>query len=223
MTISNGMNKKISIFLSFSLLLSLVFLSGCGTIPSYEVRLEVWGLFDDSDVMSKAINEYQKRNPRVKGIIYKKLIVDSYENELLDALATGNGPDVFLIHNTWLPKHEDKIAPAPIDNFSTSQAEILTSKQIHDQFADVVSSDFVSDGKIFALPLSADSLALYYNKDLLNQAGITTPPATWLDFDEAVKKMTQVDSFGNITLSGAAMGMSDESSTGGGKINRATD
>ena len=178
----------------------MVVLSGCGCANNsaigYEVRLEVWGLFDDSDVMAKAISEYQKRNPRVKDIVYKKLTVDSFENDLMDALATGNGPDIFLVHNTWLPKHADKLAPAPVDNLSSSQAPIVTPKQVQDQFAGVVSSDFVSDGKVFALPLSADSLALYYNKDLLNQAGIATPPATWLDFDEAVKKITRVDSFG---------------------------
>jgi len=220
------MAKKLSVIFSFVLILSMVLLSGCGcknTATSYEVRLEVWGLFDDSDVMAKAISEYQKRNPRVKDIVYKKLTVESYENDLLDALATGNGPDVFLIHNTWLPKHADKLAPSPVDNFSTTQAEILTAKQIHDQFVDAVSSDFISDGKIYALPMSVDSLALYYNKDFLNQVGISTPPATWSDFDEAVKKITRIDQFGNITLSGAAMGMSSDASAGTGKINRATD
>jgi multiple sugar transport system substrate-binding protein len=221
------MKKKISVFLSFMLLLSMVLLSGCGCAnngaTSFEVRLEVWGLFDDSDVMARTISEYQKRNPRVKEIVYKKLTVDSYENDLMDALATGNGPDVFLIHNTWLPKHEDKLAPAPADSLSSSQADIVTAKQVQDQFAGVVFSDFVADGKVFALPLSVDSLALYYNKDLLNQAGIATPPATWIDFDSAVKKITRVDSFGNINLSGAAMGMSSDASAGTGKINRATD
>jgi multiple sugar transport system substrate-binding protein len=220
------MAKKISVIFSFVLILSMVILSGCGcatNTTSYEVRLEVWGLFDDSDVMQKAISEYQKRNPRVKEIVYKKLTVDSYENDLMDALATGNGPDIFLIHDTWLPKHADKLAPAPVDTLSSNQAPIVTSLQVADQFAGVVFSDFVSDGKVYALPLSVDSLALYYNKDLLNQAGITAPPATWLDFDDAVKKMTRVDAFGNITLSGAAMGMSSDASAGTGKINRATD
>jgi multiple sugar transport system substrate-binding protein len=221
------MRKKISVFFSFALIAVLVILSGCGcrqtSSTGYEVRLEVWGLFDDSDVMAKAISEYQKRNPSVKEIVYKKMTIDSYENDLMDALATGNGPDIFLIHNTWLPKHQAKLASAPVDNLSASQVPILTPKQVQDQFVDVVSSDFVSDGKIFALPLSVDSLALYYNKDLLNQAGVSTPPATWMDFDAAVKKITRVDSLGNINLSGAAMGMSSDASAGSGKINRATD
>lgn len=221
------MRKKISIFVSFTLLATLVFLSGCGckndSAANYEVRLEVWGLFDDSDVMARAISEYQKRNPRVKGLEYKKLTVESYENDLMEALATGNGPDIFIVHNTWLTKHKDKLAPAPVDNLSAEQAEILNAKQVQDQFADVVSSDFVSEGKVFGLPLSVDSLALYYNKDFLNQAGISTAPATWLKFDEAARKITRVDAFGNINTSGAAMGMSSDASAGTGKINRATD
>ena len=221
------MTKKISVIFSFVLILSMVILSGCGCSNNqavgYEVRLEVWGLFDDSDVMARTISEYQKRNTRVKEIVYKKLTISSFENDLMDALATGNGPDIFLIHNAWLPKHEDKLAPAPKDELSTGQADIVTPKQVQDQFAGVVSSDFVAEGKVFALPLSVDSLALYCNKDLLNQAGITVPPATWLDFDSAVKKITRVDAFGNITLSGAAMGMSSDASAGTGKINRATD
>ncbi|PIU77749.1 MAG: hypothetical protein COZ28_03260 [Candidatus Moranbacteria bacterium CG_4_10_14_3_um_filter_44_15] len=217
------MKKHLSIFLAFAVIFSL-FLSGCGTTtPNYRVDLEIWGLFDDSDVFSKAIGEYQKRNPRVREINYKKLTVDSYETDILEALATGNGPDIFLIHNTWLAKHKDKLVPVPTDNSSGNPVEILNARQIRDQFVDVVSADFVSENQIYALPLSVDSLALFYNRDLLNQAGVTRPPETWIEFDEAVKKITKIDSFGNIILSGAAMGTSSDVGPGEGKINRATD
>lgn len=212
------MNKKFSIAVSFLLLLAIVFLSGCGCkpqVPNYEVSLEVWGLFDDSDTMAKVISEYKKRNPIVKDIQYKKMTVNSYENDLRDALATGNGPDIFLIHNSWLAKHQDKLFSAP--------DSIITPKQVQDVFVDVVSQDFVKDSKIYALPLSVDSLALYFNKDLLNQAGFSAPPRTWSEFDEAVQRMTKIDSFGNIVQSGAAMGASSDASPGDGKINRATD
>ena len=212
------MNKKISIAASSLLLFSMVFLSGCGCkkqAPNYEVSLEVWGLFDDSDTMAKVISEYKKRNPAVKDIQYKKLTIDSYENDLRDALAAGNGPDIFLIHNSWLTKHQDKLSPAP--------DSVITPKQVQDLFVDVVSQDFVKDSKIYALPLSVDSLALYFNKDLLNQAGLSAPPRTWAEFDEAAGRLTKIDSFGNIVQSGAALGASSDASPGDGKINRATD
>lgn len=182
---------------------------------TYKANLEIWGLFDDSDTFSKVIDEYKKRNPLIGDITYKKLTVDSYENDLLDALATGKGPDIFLIHNTWLPKHQDKLAPAP--------QNVMNLKQVQDSFPDVVSADFTRDQQVYALPLSVDSLALYINKDYFNQVGLAKAPSTWIEFDEAIRKLTKTDSQGNIQLSGAAMGMSSDAGPGGGKINRATD
>ncbi|MFA5872308.1 MAG: extracellular solute-binding protein [Parcubacteria group bacterium] len=222
------MRKKVPVIFSLLLICSLVVLSGCGckstSKNTYQTKLEIWGLFDDSDVMTKAIGEFRKRNPRIRDISYKKMTVETYEQDLLDALATGKGPDIFLIHNTWLTKHEDKLAPAPQILDSSNQPQpIVNPKQVSDAFSDVVSQDFVRDSQIYALPQSVDSLALYYNKDLFNQAGLTAPPKTWTEFDETVKKLTKIDSFGNITLAGAAMGASSDASVGTGKINRATD
>ncbi len=227
MATSNGVKKHLSIFLAFIVIFSL-FLSGCGNqVPNYKVDLEIWGLFDDSDVFTKVIQEYKKRNSKVGTITYKKMSVDSYENDLRDALATGKGPDIFLIHHTWRTKHLDKLESAPSELMSSSgkAAAFITLRSIEDNFPDVVQKDLVKDSKVYALPLSVDSLALYYNKDLLNQAGISRPPKTWEEFDSAVQKITKVDSFGNITLSGAAMGASSDrpENPGGGKINRATD
>ncbi|MDI6777781.1 MAG: extracellular solute-binding protein [Patescibacteria group bacterium] len=213
------MSKKISVAVSLFLLSSLVFFSGCSIFrtqqTTYQTKLEIWGLFDDSDVFSKAISEYRKRNPRVADIKYKKMEVESYENDLRDALASGKGPDIFLVHDSWMMKHKDKLAPSP--------DAVLGSKNVQDMFADVVSRDFVQDSKVYALPLSVDSLALYYNRDYFNQAGISSPPRTWVEFDAAAQRLTRIGTYGNITLSGAAMGASSDAGAGEGKINRATD
>lgn len=213
------MSKKIPVAISLLLLCPIIF-SGCSLFntqkTSYQVRLEVWGLFDDSDVFAKVISEYRKRNPRVTDIKYKKMEVESYENDLRDALASGKGPDVLLIHNSWMAKHKEKLSPSP--------DTVLGVKNVQDLFVDAVSNDFVRDGKVFALPLSVDSLALYYNRDHFNQSGIPAPPRTWAEFDAAAVRLTRIGTYGNILLSGAAMGASsDAAAAGTGKINRATD
>lgn len=56
------------------------------------------------------------------------------------------------------------------------------------------------------VPVSLDALALYYNKDLLNAAGIPTPPENWTQFADQVKLLTRLDSQGTILQSGAAIG-----------------
>lgn len=201
--------KKI-FFLGLVLIFGLT-LSGCGCkekVVSYKVDLEIWGVADDSDTYDEIFSHYRKLNKNVGQIVYKKKNLSTYKTELIDAMASGKGPDIILIHNTWLVGFSDKIVPAP--------KEILNEQRYRKNFVDVCVADFVDKGEIFAVPLTVNSLALYYNKDLFNVAGITTPPKTWEEFEEAVVKLTRVDGFGEITQSGAAMGTAYN-------INRSTD
>jgi ABC-type glycerol-3-phosphate transport system substrate-binding protein len=70
-------------------------------------------------------------------------------------------------------------------------------------------TDEIPSKKVFGLPLSMDTLVLYYNKDMLNRAKIALPPETWQQFVEQVPKLTLVDVDNNIIQSGAAIGTSN--------------
>jgi len=204
--------SKIKIFFSFFLISSLILLSGCGCRQTdkdqYSLELEVWGFLDDRDNLNEIFEIYKSLNPNIRDIKYRKLTTDTYKTELIDALASGQGPDIFLIHNTWLPGFSDKIIPA--------KAEVISEQKFKSDFVDVVSSDFFSEGQAWAVPFSVDTLALYYNKDLFNAAGITATPQNWDEFVADAMKLTKVNSFGEITQSGAAMGTAFN-------INRSTD
>ncbi|HEX8974516.1 MAG TPA: extracellular solute-binding protein [Patescibacteria group bacterium] len=204
------MSKKTKLIVILLVLFSIPFLSGCGSSAqqSYSVNLEIWGIFDDSMTYSEVINQYKKINPYVGEIKYRKMNQDTYKQDLLDALASGQGPDIFLINNTWLPSFENKLAPAP--------TPLVNDQIMKDNFPDVVAQDFSDNGLTYALPLSVDSLALYYNKDMFNAAGITTPPRTWQQFNDDVRKLTVIDPTGKIIQSGAALGTAKN-------VNRASD
>lgn len=198
-------------FLLVSVILTAVSLSGCGKAvpPSYNIDLEMWGIFDDSLAYGDALAPYEKLNEtHIGGVTYKKKTEETYREDLLSAFAEGNGPDVFLIRNAWIPLFKNLIESAP-DN-------MVTEKEFRDAFADVTVNDLIVDGKIYGMPLALDSLALYYNKDLLNAAGISTPPATWEEFLQDVRLLNSIDSYGNIRQSGASMGTAKN-------INRSTD
>jgi len=81
-------------------------------------------------------------------------------------------------------------------------------KDLRDDFVDAVFNDVVLDSsQIYGLPLSVDTLALYYNRDLFNNAGITQAPLYWnKDFQQTVKKLTKQDSVQGITQAGIALG-----------------
>lgn len=192
-------------------LVAVLVLAGCSDakpVP-YKISLEVWGVFDDSYVLRDIISEYRKLNPNVTDISYRKLSPDTYKADLLDALASGNGPDIFMMRNIWQEGFADKVVTAPTG--------FITEKKFRETFVDVVADDFLNgQGQALAVPLSVDSLALYYNKDLLNAAGIAKPPTTWEDLLNMVEKLTEIDAYGNINRSAIALGT-------GENINRSAD
>lgn len=188
---------------------------GCKNVRDrYTVNLEVWGTFDNTNAYTEVFNTYRSINKNVQSIEYRKMALESYKKDLLGGLAAGNGPDVFMIHNTWLPDFIDKVVPVP--------ADMINEQEFRNNFVDVVADDMIVDGQIYGVPMFVDSLGLYYNKDIFNSAGITRPPQTWDEFDKAVTALTVVDGYGNITQSGAAIGTA-YNDNGAVNVNKASD
>jgi len=195
------------------------------------ITLNYWRVWDGPDAFRDIIQRYQEMHPFVN-IKYKKLRYSEYQDELIEAFATDRGPDIFALHNTWLRKYQakDLIAPMPAQTkivYPEVQGAIkkevipklrtersLTLKELENKFVDVVYDDVVIevDGreKVFGLPLSVDTLAMFYNKNLFNNAGITSPSAYWnREFQQDVKKLTKQDNTGQIIQSGVSLGGSD--------------
>lgn len=171
--------------------------------------LTLWGVFDDQKIMEDLLTELSVTTGiQVQYVGFND--PETYERELINALAGGRGPDIFMFHNTWLPKHYDKITPLP--------ADVLQFENFRQLFPDVVEQNFTRQGTIFALPASIDTLALFYNKDSFNQAAIVNPPKNWTEFQDAVIKLRLVESSTKkIIRAGAAFGGSAKS------VNRAKD
>jgi len=207
---------KTKIIITGVILISLIF-SGClkkkqQAVP--QIPLEVWGIFDDSDVFTAINSTFEQNNPFVPKVTYRKITdrnVKEFEKELTDALASGHGPDIVFFKNSWLPKHGNKLAPMP--NSEQALADFKNT------FIDVAQQDFIYKNYIFAKPLYCDTLALYYNNNILNQAGLVKPPATWDELKQYTKLLTKIDKYGNIKQSTIALGRAKDP----GGINRAGD
>ncbi|MDZ4231211.1 MAG: extracellular solute-binding protein [Patescibacteria group bacterium] len=155
------------------LLLAVLFGALPGRRENVEVtELTMWGV-DDQRLWKNIISSFRATYPEIS-VSYKRFDAESYERELINALAAGEGPDIAMFDNNWLLTHEGKVAPAP--------AEKIAPATVQGLFPRVVEQDFVAAGGVYALPLFIDTLALVYNRDLFDQGNIVFPPKTW---DEA--------------------------------------
>jgi ABC-type glycerol-3-phosphate transport system substrate-binding protein len=210
-----------------AILIVPVLLGACGAPTQTEPpKIVWWNVFDDPEVYRDMIRDYEQLN-RVD-IELVTMPFANYEENLVSAIAAGRGPDIFTMHNSWLPEHRDLIAPLStaqdfIDRPEDEQRDLTsrlsalpTTASFVESYVDVVANDFVSEGRIYAIPLYVDSLALFYNKDLLSSKSIATPPSTWSEFAEVAAQLTVKDPQSRITRAGAAMGTAHN-------INRSTD
>jgi len=168
-------------------------------------ELVYWGLWEPSSVMQPLIDQYQSAHPGVT-ILYSQQTYTNYESRLYTRLQQSStssepAPDIFRIHNTWTPKYYTYLYPLP--------STVMTSSTYSTTFYPTATADFTAkDGNIYAMPLEIDGLVVFYNKQLLTAAGVTTPPTDWDSFVELSQKLTKKTSTGKITQAGLAMGTS---------------
>lgn len=173
------------------------------------VNLSIWGT-EDKKVFNNLITYYEQYSPTAK-IVYTQVDPANYDSELLRAFAEGKGPDVFEIGNRSVPKWQSILAQLPL-----AYSSQFGAFQMQNDFPSVVQNDFLNNPTatstgIYALPLSVDTLAMFYNKDLFDSAGIAGPPVTWDDFEKDVPKLRVVNAAGQITQAAVALGGSEKS------------
>lgn len=226
-----------------TLLLSTLLLTGQGCLnasiqappaSSKPIVLDYWRTLDDGDAFDGIIAAYHALHPNVT-INYRKLRLDEYEGELLNAFAEDRGPDIFSVHNDWIRAYKPKLLPAPSSvklAFRELQGTIqknqvwvqktlpvISPAQVKNDFVDQVGRDVIIKGQssdpklgivdqLWGLPLAMDTMALYYNKDVLNAAGIPTPAANWAEFQDHVKRLTAYDQQGKLVKPAAGIGTS---------------
>ncbi|MDP1706394.1 MAG: extracellular solute-binding protein [bacterium] len=171
--------------------------------------LNIWTIGDSNRAYESIINDFKTDYPNVKIEIRTFSDQVGYEKNILNALASGQGPDIFMVPNGALARDLQKLAPLPTEKLSVNSFNQL--------FPQVAGQDFIFQNEIYALPLSIDTLAMYYNRDLFNAAGLPLPPATWEEFQTIIPQLTKFDANRNIVQAGAAIGGSNQS------ISRATD
>ncbi len=222
--------QKYPIFLNILFALVILTLAGFGckggnseaiNKASEKITLNWWRVQGKAGDLKDITTEYKNLHPNVS-VNIKILRSEELEQNLLEALASGTGPDIVSLPNTHLVGWQDKLIALPptltlptteISGWLKKEAKTvlktnstLNLRELRETFVDTVATDSVINNKIFGLPLSFDSLLLYYNRDLLNVADIPTPPLTWSEFSEAVTRLTKLDKQGKIVQSGAAIG-----------------
>lgn len=183
-------------FLLVLLFFLKLFLGGVG--KAKEAKLVYWGLWEEKEIISPLIEDYQRKNPNIK-IDYQKMTPQDYREKLLARSKNGQGPDLFRFHNTWLPEIKDIVAALP--------EKIMSKSEFEKTFYKIAQKDLKLENSYYGIPLYIDGLVLIYNDSLFKKAGIVTPPSTWDELTDAVAQLSVKDRVGHLVTSGIALGL----------------
>ena len=189
----------IAVFIFLAIIGVLVFSGaiplGGGNKPGSGGTVTIWGTVK-SGTMAPLLEEFNTGNPEFT-LKYQEKSAENFDEDLLEALASGVGPDLFFLPDDLAFNYSNKIFAIPYQSYS-----VATFKNNFSGAGDV----FLTSRGILAFPLSVDPLVMYYNQSHLDANGIIYPPATWEELISLLPKLIKKDETGKITKSAVALG-----------------
>lgn len=197
------LNNKKNIFLIITgiivFILIIVILKSLPKKPQ-NVSLTLWGYNIEPDVLQPLIDNFEAQNPQVKINYYQKDF-DSYYDTLISAYANQNAPDMFLLPGNWLPLLENHIYP-----LNLQKDKELNQKVINDTYPPIVQQELKEGDYLLGIPLSIDTLVLYYNPSIFKYYNISKPPTSWEELKQLVPKLRKINPQKQITFAAIALG-----------------
>lgn len=155
----------------------------------------LWGTVK-YDKVFPVIQDFNDANPSFV-VKYVEKSPDTFDQDLLEALADGTGPDMFLLPDNLVFHYYNKIYTIPYQTYpvATFKSNFAAAGEV-----------FLSDRGTLAFPLTIDPLVMYYNRSMLDANAIVYPPASWDDLVNIVPTLTKKDDSNKITKSAVALG-----------------
>lgn len=154
-------------------------------------------------VFERAFKEYGEKHPEVR-FVAEHYPGDAYWQKMLAAVAAGTGPVVAMLDYDNIV---DYLTPTPfLDPYPES---LFPYDQLEQEYERMEQFKWV-DGKYYLVSAGWDTPVMFYNKKIFDEKGISLPtnwtelPCSWEEFITLAKKVTEIDSKGNIKRAGMA-------------------
>lgn len=168
---------------------------GKSSTPGNLGTIVLWGTIP-AKAIALPLQDFNNANPTFV-VKYVEKSADTFDNDLLEALASGSGPDLFFLPDNLAYHYADRIFAIPYASYPLADFK--------NSFADA-GEVFLTDKGILAFPMSIDPLMMYYNRSILDANGVVYPPTTWDAMISLAPTLTQKDASGQIIKSAVALG-----------------
>jgi len=198
MNMTNFQIVVMAIFVVLAIAGMLVFagVGGLGNSDQEIGTVEIWGTVP-AETMNKLITQLNSNNGRFSAVTYTQKNKETYQEEFIEVLAAGAGPDLLLLAHDGVVRNREKIIEIPYDTIS--------ERDFKNTFVEE-GEIYLTDNGVLGLPFTIDPMIMYWNRDIFQSVGIANPPEFWDELFTLSPKITQRDTASNITRSFTALG-----------------
>lgn len=177
--------------------LSILVLLFTSALTLAQTEITFWGDWSGEGeqqilTMVNAFNESQS-DIKVNYVVQQDMIT-----KFLTAATTGQTPDLMIWDRFLTSLYAPKNVLAPINEYMTRDG--IDPAGFYEQAIRELSFG----ENLYGLPLTVDARAIFYNKKLLEEAGVE-PPTTWEELRSAAIALTKRDESGKLIQSGFAL------------------
>ncbi|MEU3412125.1 ABC transporter substrate-binding protein [Streptomyces sp. NPDC006658] len=152
------------------------------------------------------VDEWNATHDRVK-VRTKAVEFTDLLTTVMVRQAAGQGADILHPYCLWNGQlvRAGVLRPAPPEH----------AEHIRRGYGEAAVGAVTVDGTVYGYPTEAQTYALYYNRRLLREAGVDGPPRTWPELEEAARRTTRRDRYGNPLVQGFGLSAHDDATTVG--------
>ena len=156
------------------------------TYDGPNVNLAFWNGFTGGDgpFMRDMVDKFNTEHQNIKVKMVVQQWADYYQ-KVPQAVQSGRGPDVGVMHVDTLATNAARNVIVPLDDL----AETLDLSE--QDYAKVVWDAGMYNDKRYGIPLDTHPLGFYYNTAHLEKAGLSGPPTNGDEMDEALAKLKE--------------------------------
>lgn len=156
----------------------------------------IWGTLPQEEV-ERTLEFAREDDERLEDVSYIQVPEAEFTTSFTEALAVNRAPDLVLMPHEFLRSQEEKLRIIPFETFSR--------RNYLDTFVSAGDVYLVPTGS-FGFPILVDPIVMFYNRDLLNAARITTPPSVWEQFFGYASRVSKINADFTLDQSFVAMG-----------------
>ncbi len=155
----------------------------------------VWGPIAQEDFIQ--LISHINIDGSVAEITYEQHDSKKIDDDFVNALAEGKGPDIIIFPDSKFLKYKNKLYNISYANFP--------ERQYLDTYLDSASVFLGKDG-VWAVPFMVDPLVMYWNKATFNAESLTIPPKKWSELSALTDKIIKKNPVGGISKALVSMG-----------------